>query len=398
MPAHIPSYQTLGRRSGWRIQRRASLPYPLNHDRIRTYYLGRNAIYHGAQALGLKAGDEVLFPAYHSGTESAPLLYLGCRLNYYSVARDFSLNLDQIEEKISPATKALYVIHTFGFPAPIEELRALADRYSLPLIEDVALSLLGKVNDRPLGTWGDISIFCTYKNLPVGTGGILAINRENIPLPPPAPKTRLYSELNLTAKHMLNHLELHGGPIGAALRKAIQGCSHKTVRTAGLQLASPDSLDFDPKILKWDISRFTKTLIKMFDYESIARRRRANYQWMAKRLAGTGVAMIRPELPEGAVPLFFPILVRDKFPTVERFHGENIDAIPVWGIHHPHLPKGEFPDTEFLVDHAVEIPIIQDLKPQHLERIADAVERHATWPDAPLDVASSTPALALSAD
>lgn len=396
MAAHIPSYQTLGWRSGWKLQRRSALPYPLSHDRIRTYYLGRNAIYHGAKALGLQAGDEVLFPSYHSGTESAPLLYLGCRLTFYSVARDFSLDLDEIEAKITPDTKALYVIHTFGFPAPIQELRALADRYSLPVIEDVALSLLGTVGGQPLGSWGDISVFCTYKNLPVGTGGILAINREDIPLPAAAPRRRMYSELNLTAKHVLNHLELHGGPLGVGLRKAIQACSHKTVRTAGLQLASPDSLDFDPHILEWDISRFTKTLLRLFDYESIANRRRANYAWLSQRLAGTGVARIRPELPEGAVPLFFPILARDKFATVERLHAENIDAIPVWGIHHPHVPRGEFLDTEFLVEHAVEIPIIQDLKPQHLERIAEAVERLATWPDAPLETSGTASSLALS--
>ena len=87
MPPFIPSYQTLGPRSGWTWQRRDALPYPLSHDRTREYFLGRNAIYHGARALGLKAGDEVLFPAYHSGTESAPLMHLGCRLKFYGVDR-----------------------------------------------------------------------------------------------------------------------------------------------------------------------------------------------------------------------------------------------------------------------------------------------------------------------
>src|SRR5687768_16167461 len=66
MLSTIPAYQTLGRKSGWRWQSAAELPYPLCHDRVRYYYLGRNAVYHGAEALGLHAGDEVLFPSYHS--------------------------------------------------------------------------------------------------------------------------------------------------------------------------------------------------------------------------------------------------------------------------------------------------------------------------------------------
>jgi len=379
MPSLIPSYQTLGPNSGWKLQRKRALPYPLCHDRTRYYYLGRNAIFHGAQALGLKAGDEVLFPVYHSGTESAPLLHLGLNLVYYGVDRQFGIDLAEIEAKITPATKAIYVIHFFGFPGPINELRALADRYSLALIEDVALSMLAHEGGRALGTWGDISVFCTYKNLPVANGGILAINRDDIPLPPPTRRSRLYSELNLTAKHVLNYIDLHGGELGTAVRAVLQKLSGKVVRRSGLKLDSPDSLDFDPGIVDWGMGPLTRRLIRWFNYRRIAHRRRANYEWLVRRLEGTGVVVIRPELPEGAVPLFLPILADDKFGLVAKLHERKIEAIPVWGIHHPYLPHGEFPDMEFLVKHAVEIPIIQDLSRAHLTRIADAITELAPW-------------------
>jgi hypothetical protein len=90
------------------------------------------------------------------------------------------------------------------------------------------------------------------------------------------------------------------------------------------------------------------------------------------------------ELPPGAVPLFLPILVEDKFGAVEALHRAGIEAIPVWGIHHPYLNRGEFPGTEFLVNHAVEIPIFQDLTERHLERMALDVIRLCRVKDARL--------------
>jgi hypothetical protein len=128
------------------------------------------------------------------------------------------------------------------------------------------------------------------------------------------------------------------------------------------------------------MGRITRWLLEWLDYDSIARRRRTNYLWLANRLSGSDTILLRPSLPEGAVPLFLPILVENKFSTVESLANEGIEAIPVWGIHHRHLPRGQFPGTEFLVDHAVEIPLFQDLTEPHLERIAQAVIRHAQWP------------------
>lgn len=377
MHPRIPCYQTLGRKTGWRWQSTSALPYPLSHSHIRHYFLGRNAIYHGAQALGLKAGDEVLFPSYHSGTEAAPLMHLGCKLRFYGVEQDLSIDLAEIESKITPRTRAIYAIHFFGFTAPIAALRELADRHDLWLIEDCALGFLGEVDDRPLGTWGDISIFCLYKSLPVAAGGILAVNHSEVALPPAAGRGKLYCELNLTVKHLIHHWELHGGRVGQAARRLVEWFCKPAVSRANLKLQTPEELFFRPELLDRGMTRLTRTLLKYFDYHSIAELRRANYRWLAERLQGTGVVMLQESLPAGSVPLFFPILVDDKFGLVDTLDTLGIQAIPVWGIHHPWLARGEFPGTEFLVDHAVEIPIFQDLEVQHLERIASALIAHA---------------------
>lgn len=379
MPAFISSYQTLGPSSGWRRNRPEDLPYPLNHERRRHYYLGRNAVYHGARALGLGAGAEVVFPAWHSGTESAPLLHAGCVLRFYEVRRDLTIDLDEVESLITPATRAIYAIHFIGFPAPIQELRDLADHYQLPLIEDVALGFLGQIDGRPMGTWGDVSIFCLYKSLPTAAGGILAINREDIPLPPEPTRVNHYSELNLTAKSALNHLEMHGGWLGWKARQLIQRLGRSGTRAAGLTVKNPDALNFEPDLLEFRMGRLTRKISCWLDYPRIVEARRANYQWLVRELEGTGVHLLRPDLPEGCVPLFFPVWTEDKFGTVARMIADGIDGVPVWGIHHRHLPHGVFPHTEFLTEHAVEVPVHHTLTRAHLIRIRDSMIRHCRW-------------------
>jgi perosamine synthetase len=393
MPSFVTSYQTLGPGSGWRYNRAADLPYPLSHPRTRCYYLGRNAVYHGAKALGLGAGDEVVFPAWHSGTESAPLAHLGCKLRFYEVRRDLSIDLAEIESLITSATRAIYAIHFVGFQAPIAELRELADQHRVALIEDAALAFLGRLDDRPLGTWGDVSIFCLYKSLPTAAGGILAVNRDDVPLPVDGLPCSRYSELNLTIKRVLEHAEMHWGLPGYALRRLAQGFGRRGAAAAGLRVKSPDALLFEPELLDHRIGWWTERIIGWLDYDRIYRKRRANYQWLARELAGTGVRLLRPELPEGAVPLFLPVWAEDKFGTVERLQAEGLDAVPVWGIHHDHLPHGEFPQTEFLTRHAIEMPVHHTLAPRHLARIRDGLVRHCRWEsfphdDAPTDLAA----------
>jgi hypothetical protein len=376
MQTMIPYFPTLGPRAGWKTQHRAALPYPLSHDRVRRYYMGRSGVYYGSAALGLKPGDEVLLPSYHSGTETAPLAHYGCRLKFYGVSRDLNIDLDEIEDKISPATRALYAIHFIGFPGPVAELRAMADRHGIVLIEDCAQAFLSRWGGRSLGTWGDASVFCVYKSLPIAAGGVLAINNDSMPAPLAPRSIGLYSELNLTAKHLLNYLSLHGGAAGARLRWLAQRLAGGVVATTKLECVTPEAMAFDPSVLDWGLGPISAWLLRYFDYDAIARRRRENYRWLADRLIAAGLSPVRDSLPDDTVPLFLPLFVPNKFETVARLRHEGVMAVPFWGRHHEHLPRGEFRDTEFLVDHVIELPIYQDLTVDHLERVADVVLRH----------------------
>src|SRR4029079_1367851 len=127
------------------------------------YYLARNGIWHGADSLGLRTGDEILMPAYHHGVELQTLLAKGMKIRYYRVDREMRADLDDLRQNWRPTTRALYVIHYLGIPQPIETMRSIGAEAGIPMIEDCALSLYSRVPAGPLGSFGDIGIFCLYK-------------------------------------------------------------------------------------------------------------------------------------------------------------------------------------------------------------------------------------------
>jgi perosamine synthetase len=202
--------------------------YPFDGARVLFYYLARNAIWHGADSLGLRPGDEVLMPAYHHGVELQSLLAKGMKLRYYRVDRLMQADLADMRRLLTPGTRALYVIHYLGFPQPIQEIRAMADGAGIPLIEDCALSLWSRVPAGPLGSFGDIGIFCLYKSLPVPHGGTLSLNRPDLPMPPEPTRPDRLS----TTAYLMNRL-LDAGMVSAnAVRRGLSEGLRSAARAA----------------------------------------------------------------------------------------------------------------------------------------------------------------------
>jgi len=108
--------------------------------------------------LGLDRG-EVLVPSYHHGVEIEALIDAGAQVKFYRIGEKLEVDLQDVESKISPKTSALYITHFAGFPGPTVAMKKLAEKYSLPLIEDCALSLFSMDGDVPLGITGDAAIF-----------------------------------------------------------------------------------------------------------------------------------------------------------------------------------------------------------------------------------------------
>jgi dTDP-4-amino-4,6-dideoxygalactose transaminase len=127
----------------------------------------------------LGAGDEVIMPSY-TFTSTANAVVLRGSVPIFVDIRSDTLNIDpsKIEAAITPRTKAIFVVHYAGICADMDEINAIAKRYSLCVVEDAAQALLSTYRGRPAGRLGDLGCFSFHasKNIVSGEGGALTIN------------------------------------------------------------------------------------------------------------------------------------------------------------------------------------------------------------------------------
>ena len=130
------------------------------------------------KALGVSAGDEVIIPSYTCQALLNPILLLGATPIIADIEKDsFNIDVDNTASLISKKTKAIIVPHTFGFPAKIDEIKALG----IPVIEDCAQALGGSYKGAQLGIYGDLAVFSFYatKMIAAGDGGLIVTDNED---------------------------------------------------------------------------------------------------------------------------------------------------------------------------------------------------------------------------
>ncbi|MEW6737371.1 MAG: DegT/DnrJ/EryC1/StrS family aminotransferase [Acidobacteriota bacterium] len=350
----------------------AKTPFPFSSPNIRYYYFARNAIWQTVKRLGLDKG-EVLAPAYHHGIEIDALLAGGAQVKFYRLGLKWEVDLEDVEKKINTNTTALYLTHFNGFPGPVHEMRRLADKYQLPLIEDCALALLSRNNDdMPLGLSGDISIFCIYKFIPVPNGGAMVINNpdyRNIAEPPPPPFS---STLSVLSSSLLRNFALRGGRAGRRLRKLFLGLGKKILRVSRIEPIMFGTQNLNPDHLNLGISSLSKHIVQAQNYSQISAKRRRNYLFLLEHLREISAPLF-DHLPTGVVPLYYPFLVDDNRTMVERLEAQGIEAVAVWPSFHPNCDPAEFSEVARLRKTILELPCHQDLTLEKMATIVTAV-------------------------
>jgi dTDP-4-amino-4,6-dideoxygalactose transaminase len=136
-------------------------------------------------AVGIGPGDEVIVPPYTmSASAVAPLFYGGIPVFVDVEDKTFTLDVAQVEKAITPRTKAIMAVNLFGHPAKLRELRSLADRRGLRLVEDNAQGPLAMEFDRPAGTIGHIGVFSlnVHKHVQSGEGGVCVTDDDDLAL------------------------------------------------------------------------------------------------------------------------------------------------------------------------------------------------------------------------
>jgi dTDP-4-amino-4,6-dideoxygalactose transaminase len=346
---------------------------------LRYYYLARNAIWHGVGSLGLKPGETILMPSYNQGVELEVLLRRGFTLRYYRVDEQMRIDLGHLREQLGPEISAVYVIHYLGFPQPIEALQALCREHGVKLIEDCALALFSRAPGGPLGSFGDMSLFCLYKSLPVPHGGVLAVNLPGVTLPPRAHPPDWKSTTAFLAHGVLDGIELNWKAWG--IRRLVplaRAAARRVKRAAAVDVMPIYATVFEPEMVDVGMSAVARHILDRTDASRVIARRRDNYERLSRNLGGA-VRPFHAELPAGVCPLSFPILVRDQARAHDGLAAAGLETTTRWPRSHPDIPEGKFPETDFLRKQVLEIPIHQGLGADHIDCIARLVNEFARW-------------------
>jgi len=371
---YIPAWPSLNPSYFLRPRETKPLPFPLNSSATTYFYVARNGIYHLFKRLQLGPNDAVLAPDYHHGNEIYAIRAAGAAVTYYPIKRDLTLDLDVVETLCRRRPRVLYVTHFIGWPQPMEEIQALCRRHDIMLIEDCALSLLSSYRGAPLGAFGDYSVFCLYKTLPLPNGGVLVRNTPTAPVHGDV-KLTYANKLSVAARSlelMLQWIRIHYERCGRALfeikRRAGRGLS-----AARIERAPVGNTGFDASAANVAMSAVSRRLLDRFDYDEIRRIRQRNFRFLHDALAGRA-ALLPIELTEDVCPLFFPLPVKDKAFAARALWQRGIDVVEFWNEGDP-AARRDGSDAAFLRRHVLEIPIHQDVTLKHLHQVAELTMR-----------------------
>jgi dTDP-4-amino-4,6-dideoxygalactose transaminase len=148
------------------------------------------------------------------------------------------------------------------------------------------------------------------------------------------------------------------------------------MRVPGSRDKLDGTFDYDSKTLSWKMTAVAERILNNIDLDDVVARRRSNFTTLLDALGkNSGVRPLLEALPEGACPLPFPVVVSRGPELVRRFQSSGIAASIWWSQFHPAVPWEEFPDSCFLNEHVVALPIHQDLGRDHMLRMIAELER-----------------------
>jgi perosamine synthetase len=144
---------------------------------------GTSGLHLCVRSLGIGEGDEVIVPSFAFIAVANVLRYERAIPVFVDIEPE-TLNLDpcRIEAAITPRTKAILVVHTFGCPANLSEILAIARRHYLFVIEDACEAIGAEYDGRKVGVFGDAGVFAFYPNkqITTGEGGMIVTENRDI--------------------------------------------------------------------------------------------------------------------------------------------------------------------------------------------------------------------------
>jgi dTDP-4-amino-4,6-dideoxygalactose transaminase len=164
--------------------------YLSNEVHVGALSSGTAALHLGLILLDVKPGDEVLCQSMTFSASANPIVYLGAIPIFIDSEKDtWNICPEALETAIKDRIakgkkpKAIIAVHLYGMPYKVTEIRAIADKYEIPILEDSAEALGSSYKGQKCGTFGDISVLSFNGNKIIttsGGGAIVSKDKKNI--------------------------------------------------------------------------------------------------------------------------------------------------------------------------------------------------------------------------
>lgn len=144
---------------------------------------GTAALHMAVAACGVGAGDHVLAPAYSWSSSATCIIHHNAIPVFVDIDWEtMNIDVDKLEEAITPRTKAIIAVHLHGLAVNMEKVMEVARRHDLKVIEDACQSHGARYNGQKVGTMGDCAAFSFNQNkcLCSGEGGIFVTNDQEL--------------------------------------------------------------------------------------------------------------------------------------------------------------------------------------------------------------------------
>jgi dTDP-4-amino-4,6-dideoxygalactose transaminase len=311
-------------------------------------------------AIGLKAGDEVLVPSYTFTATAEVVTYFGARpVLCDSVPGGFNIDSADAERRITAKTRAIIPVHVAGEPCDLDSIHAMARRHRLHVIEDAAHTLPASYHGRRIGTTSELTAFSFYatKTITTGEGGMLTTDVDQ------------YAQRAKT-------MRLHGIGGDAWKRYAKTGSWFYEVQDAGYKMNLPDLL------AAVGVAQLKKADLFWKQRSEIA----AYYQ---KELGRCEELQLPPAGSEGTQHSWHLFILRLRLECMTIDRNQFIEELKVAGVgtsvhfiplhRHPfyvreykYVPE-DFPQAEDSYSRCLSLPIFPDMTEEQMERVVESV-------------------------
>jgi perosamine synthetase len=335
---------------------------------------GRTAVALLRDACGLNPNDEVLMSAYNCGTEVDALLSSGLKVRFVDCDEDSFVTRAALNSALTSQTRAIYIIHPFGWPQPLPEIDKWRTSKGLLMIEDCALTLFGTYPDgAAIGSRGDASIYSIGKILPCPDGGALSWISS-------WPGLTLHRALTFPTMRgvasrnwawLQRQFVLRPQSSEATLVKR-----HKVANDSPIISDMPKGYYFDQWRARRAASGITKRLLNKYPPLETKIRRRRNYELLSMLLRNRGIELLFSTLPEGVCPHSCPIRTEERERLLAALSASHIDSSPWWKDGHPLISWSNFPMARKLKRTILPLPVHQQLGTHDMHFIADVISNH----------------------